>query len=364
MAEYVHSLNIQRTKHRNPTASNPNDPVNMAEGFDVHDQKGGKQTKESTLEDKCRAAILAAAGIDNAEDLRGKLELPKSLISFLTEKFGSDDFFINSDDVTADDICAETYNAICTLNKQSVVLKCIPYRVMNPEKSELLQKWRNEMLSGIQKCLVSFREGQKDIYVLQGDLMDLKKIVENMKRKGRQTDEASLWHLLEKIVQVLQGLQDKKMQYKNLELSRICLDKSGKVWLSNPIRYIDENSDNDPFAVSGSGSNSIYTPPEIISGEAPTIKSTVWVIGCIMYEVAMKKPAFATDGTNIFVSLSAIVEGRKPESLRGTYSSELQETIWSCLKTEKHERLSLKNLLMKAVANSKKQECCLKEWII
>lgn len=335
----------------------------MAEGFDVHKQTGGKQAKESTLEDKCRAAILGATGIDKAEDLRHKLNLPPPLISFLTKQFGSDDFFINSTDVTAEEISSETYNAVCTLNSQSVVMKCVPNHVMNEENSEIVQKWRSKELVGIQRCLVSFNEGQKEIFVLQGDLKNLKDVIADMKCKDKRADEGSLWHLLKKTVNVLQGLQAKNMQYRELELTKICLNKSGDVFLCNPIRYITENANNDPFAMSESGSNAIYTPPEIISGEEPTIKSTVWILGCVLYEVAMQKPAYTTDGSDIFASLNEIVEGKKPDGLDSAFSSELQELIWSCLHVQMHERPNLEKLLIKAEEKAKNLTSNLEKWV-
>ena len=336
----------------------------MAEGFDVHGQKSGKQAKESTLQDKCRAAVLGATGIEKAEDLRGKLNLPAPLISFLTKQFGSDDFFINSEDVTAEDISSETYNAVCTLNNQSVMLKCIPTRAMNEETSELVQNWRNKELSGIQKCLVSFDEGQKEIFVLQGDLQNLKQLIDDMKCKDKRAEEVSLWELLEKVAKVLQGLQNKQLHYKDLDVGKICLDKAGQVSLYNPIRYITENANNDPFAISESGSSAIYTPPEIISGEESTIKSNIWVLGCALYEVAMQKPAYTTDGSDIFASLNDIVEGKKPESLTSTFSADLQSMIWSCLQVQMHERPKLETLLMKAEEKLKNvTESSLQKWL-
>ena len=334
----------------------------MAEGYDVHQQRSCKQVKESTLQDHCRAAVLGATGIEKAEDLTDKLNLPASLIGFLTKQFGTDDFFINSSDVTAENISTETYNAICTFSKQSVMLKCIGNQFVK-ENSECVKNWTKKELGGIQKCLTSFSEGQKDIFVLQGNLKNLKALVEDMKRSEKQAEEGSLWDLLKKLASVLQNFHRNNLHYKDLQISKISLDKSGDVCLYNPIIYINKDTNNDPFAISETGANAIYTPPEVISGEEPTIKSNIWALGCILYEVAMQKPAYETDGSDIFASLNAIVEGKKPKSFNDNFSKELQEIIWSCLQAQMHERPDLNTLLTTANDQLKNEKSNLERWL-
>ena len=334
----------------------------MADGFDVHQQRGGKQAKESTLQDQCRAAVLRSTGIEKAQDLSKELNLPAPLLSFLTKRFGSDDFFINSDDVTAENISTETYNAICTFSKQSVVLKCIRRKIME-ENMASIQQWTNKELNGIQKCLVSFNEAAKGIFVLQGDLKNLKKVVDDMTCKDKQADEGSLWDLLKKLASILLSLQAKNMHYRDLEVSKVCLDNSGAVWLCNPIIGANENANNDAFAVSETGASAIYTPPEVISGDQPTMKSNVWILGCILYEVAMQKPCYKTDGGDIFAALNDIVEGKKPENLYSGFSKELQEIIWSCLQVQAQERPNLETLISAANEQLKNKTGNLKRWL-
>ena len=334
----------------------------MAEGFDVHQQRSGKQAKESTLQDQCRAAVLKTTGIEKAEDLSKKLNLPASLITFLTKQFGSDDFFINSDDVTAENISTETYNAICTCTKQSVMLKCIRRQIVEDTIASI-EKWTKKELNGIQKCLVSFNEAEKGIFVLQGDLKNLKKVVDDMTCKDKQADEGSLWELLKKLATILQSLQGKDMHYRDLEVSKVCLDNSGDVWLYNPIIDANENANNDPFAVSETRASAIYTPPEVITGEQSTIKSNVWILGCILYEVAMQKPCYKTDGSDIFASLNEIVEGKKPEIMYSRFSKELREIIWSCLNVQIQERPNLETLISAADEQLKNKTGNLKRWL-
>ena len=335
----------------------------MAEGFDVHRLTGDKETTNPTLQDKCRAVILDASGIENSADLRKKLNLPGPLIDFLTKQFGSDDFFINKDDVTAEDISTETYKATCMLDKRNVLLKCIPNRILSEENREKIQAWRKKDLKGIQRCLVSFQEGQKEIFILEGGLHGLKDIIGIMKGKDMRPDEISIWYLMKRVAEILQSLQEKKLQYQELDMSKICITSTGDVCMYNPIRYISENPNNDPFAISESGSSVIYTPPEVISGEQPTIKSDIWIVGCVLYEVAMQKPAYSVTGTDIFASLNEIVEGKMPETLDSDYSKELQKILTSCLHVQMQGRPGLETLLQKAEEKLKDGAYDFSKWL-
>ena len=335
----------------------------MADGFDIHHQKSVKQRKDNTLQDHCRAAVLGAVGLDKVDDLSKELNLPASLIDFLTKEFGSSDFFIKSEEVTAEDITAETYNAVCKVSKQSVMLTCIPNQFMQTNE-KTIEKWANEGIPGVQKCLISFNEGQKTIFVLQGGLKNLKNVINDMTKKCKESDEGSVWDLLKKIVTILQAIESKNMHCKGLEVSKICLDKSGDVLLYNPITYITGNANNDPFAVSEIGASAIYTPPEVISGDEPVLNSTSWVLGCILYEVVMRKPAYKTDGSDIFTALNDVVEGRKPEGLPNNFSKDLQATIWSCLQVQMQERPTLAELLIIANEQSKNRTSRLKSWLL
>eukprot|EP00112_Aurelia_sp_Birch-Aquarium-sp1_P023838 Seg7272.1 transcript_id=Seg7272.1/GoldUCD/mRNA.D3Y31 product="Serine/threonine-protein kinase Nek6" protein_id=Seg7272.1/GoldUCD/D3Y31 len=335
----------------------------MADGFDVHKLTDDKDTTQATLEDRCRAKVLEVTGIDQAEDLREKLDLPGPIIDFLTKRFGSSDFLINKHEVTAEDITAETYKATCVLNNQSVLLKCIPNSIMTEENREKEKIWKNKELKGIQRILLSFQEEKKEMYILGGGLCGLDDIVKSLKAKDTATDEVSLWFLLKETVQILIRLQAKDLRYDNLQLKKICLSKDGEILLFNPIRYITKNADNDPFAMSGSHSSAIYTPPELITGEEPSIKSDIWVIGCVLYEVAARKPAFVVKGTDVFGSLNEIVEGNKPEGLGSAFSKDLKEIIDSCLKVTMHERPKLETLLMKAGDKLKNTKPDLKNWL-
>ena len=78
-----------------------------------------------------------------------------------------------------------------------------------------------------------------------------------------------------------------------------------------------------------------YMSPEICAAERYTLQSDVWSLGCIMYELCTREPPF--DAKTHLQLVQKIKEGRV-NPLPNTYSSELQNVIKSCLKTNPSTR--------------------------
>ena len=85
-----------------------------------------------------------------------------------------------------------------------------------------------------------------------------------------------------------------------------------------------------------------YMSPEICAAENYTLKSDIWSLGCIMYELCMRQPPF--NAKTHFHLVQKIKEGRY-EPLPAFYSPELQGVIKSCLSTNPSRRPDTKQLL-------------------
>lgn len=96
-----------------------------------------------------------------------------------------------------------------------------------------------------------------------------------------------------------------------------------------------------------------YMSPEICAAEKYTLHSDVWSLGCIMYELCMRKPPF--DAKTHFHLVQRIKEG-KYEALPSIYSAELQNVIKSCLKTNPNHRPDTAALLNLPVVRLMRKE--------
>lgn len=85
-----------------------------------------------------------------------------------------------------------------------------------------------------------------------------------------------------------------------------------------------------------------YMSPEICAAERYTLKSDIWSLGCIMYELCQRAPPF--NAKSHFALVQKIKEGRV-DPLPPIYSQELQSVIKSCLKTNSTQRPDTQQLL-------------------
>jgi len=81
----------------------------------------------------------------------------------------------------------------------------------------------------------------------------------------------------------------------------------------------------------------------IILGDELSVKNQVWIMGCLLYEMAALEPAYANIGTDMFGAMGRIMEGVKPSPVEG-YSEDLNTTISECLIVEPESRPTLEDL--------------------
>ncbi|XP_044060714.1 calcium/calmodulin-dependent protein kinase type II subunit beta-like isoform X2 [Siniperca chuatsi] len=123
------------------------------------------------------------------------------------------------------------------------------------------------------------------------------------------------------------GLLHKHLTPENIfltELGTVCLDKFGT---------IHENSKT---------SNSNYLAPEVFTDGTYDAKSDIWSVGCILYELCTRQPAFSAETTVQLVP--KIIGGRYP-SLPEEFSPELRELLNDIFKKDPRLRPTASEIL-------------------
>lgn len=96
-----------------------------------------------------------------------------------------------------------------------------------------------------------------------------------------------------------------------------------------------------------------YMSPEICAAERYTLKSDVWSLGCIIYELCSREPPF--NAKSHYALVQKIKDG-KVASLPKVYSKDLYEVIKTCLKVNPDERPSTADLLNLPVVRLMRKE--------
>ncbi|KAL8628089.1 hypothetical protein Q9189_006225 [Teloschistes chrysophthalmus] len=197
---------------------------------------------------------------------------------------------------------------------------------------------------------------------------DLSKLIKDLFTRNQYADEAFVWSIFSQLATALyrchygvdppeagtnvlgltgqvkppQGLRSKTQMiilHRDLKPDNIFLGDDNQVKLGDfGLSKLMHSHD---FASTYVGTP-YYMSPEICAAERYTLKSDIWSLGCVMYELCTRRPPF--DAKTHFQLIQKIKDGRV-DPLPSMYSPELQEAIKSCLKTNPHQRPDTADLL-------------------
>jgi NIMA (never in mitosis gene a)-related kinase len=118
-----------------------------------------------------------------------------------------------------------------------------------------------------------------------GDLQ--KKISDHMKNKTLFTEE-EVWRALTQMTKGLKTLHDMKVLHRDLKCANVFLSKDGAFKLADlnvskvAKRGLVYTQTGTPY----------YASPEVWRDEPYDMKSDIWSLGCILYEMCAQKPPF------------------------------------------------------------------------
>lgn len=195
---------------------------------------------------------------------------------------------------------------------------------------------------------------------------DLSMVIKNLKKTNKFAEEEFVWRILSQLVTALyrchygadppeigsnvlgpapkpSGLRGKQAQmtilHRDLKPENIFLGSDNTVKLGDfGLSKLMHSHD---FASTYVGTP-FYMSPEICAAEKYTLRSDIWAVGCIMYELCQKEPPFNAR-THIQL-VQKIREGKFPP-LPEFYSPELRNVISSCLRVNPDSRPDTASLI-------------------
>ena len=188
---------------------------------------------------------------------------------------------------------------------------------------------------------------------------DLSMVIKNLKKNNKFAEEEYVWRILSQLTTALyrchygsdpaevgsnilgappkpSGLKGKQGQvtilHRDLKPENIFLGtdntvKLGDFGLSKQMHAHD-------FASTYVGTP-FYMSPEICAAEKYTLRSDIWAVGCIMYELCQKEPPF---NARTHLQLVQKIREGKFDALPDCYSPELKNVIASCLRVNPDHR--------------------------
>lgn len=176
----------------------------------------------------------------------------------------------------------------------------------------------------------------------KGDLLQL---VHSHAQNRTSIPEAMIWKALAHICQGLRSLHARKILHRDLKCANIFMTAEGVFKLGdlNVSKVLKQD-----LAKTQTGTP-YYASPEVWKDRPYGIKSDMWSLGCILYEMAAQKPPFsAGDLQGLYKKITAGIFQRIPLN----YSDDLAKVISSLLKLDPQSRPSAIELLSSPVVLS------------
>lgn len=167
-------------------------------------------------------------------------------------------------------------------------------RILASLNDEYVVKFKEAFFDSSSNCLCIVME-----YAEGGDVLKL--INTHIKSRSR-IPEAEIWKAIVHILKGLKSLHDKKILHRDLKSANIFITKEGVYKLGdlNVSKVLKKG-----LAYTQTGTP-YYASPEVWNDQPYDMKSDIWSMGCVIYEMCALEPPFkATDLQSLFKKVKA-----------------------------------------------------------
>lgn len=177
---------------------------------------------------------------------------------------------------------------------------------------------------------------------------DLKRQVRKANERNVRFDERTIWRYFTQLCAAIQHLHGARIMHRDLKPANIFLTLKGVVKVGDLGlgRHLSE----DTMEAHSKVGTPLYMSPEVLRGDGYDWKSDVWSLGCILYELAMLRSPFKSEGLNLYGLFQKINKGDYQE-VPAVYSDHLRRLVTRMISLSAADRPTMKQVW----------ECC-QQW--
>eukprot|EP00193_Tetraselmis_chui_P021232 CAMPEP_0177773726 /NCGR_PEP_ID=MMETSP0491_2-20121128/13038_1 /TAXON_ID=63592 /ORGANISM="Tetraselmis chuii, Strain PLY429" /LENGTH=767 /DNA_ID=CAMNT_0019291879 /DNA_START=91 /DNA_END=2394 /DNA_ORIENTATION=+ len=171
----------------------------------------------------------------------------------------------------------------------------------------------------------------------EGDLFTL---IRNRAKKKHYFSEEEIVDMFLQVAMGLHHIHTKRVLHRDLKTQNIFVARGGILKLGDfGISKVLEKTDEFATTVTGTP---YYMAPEICKNEPYSLKSDIWSLGCVLYELCTLKHAFAAD--SLLSLVYQIVKGNFPPIPQDQFSSDLSNLVQMLLAKDSQMRPTLQDV--------------------
>ena len=225
-------------------------------------------------------------------------------------------------------------------------------KMMPNEKDNSLNEIR--LLASVNhKNVISYKESfyeeetnTLNLVLEYADAGDLQTKITQHKNAQKYFSEKTIWSIFIQMVQGIKALHDKNIIHRDLKSANIFLMKNGVCKLGD----LNVSKEAKTGLLKTQTGTPYFASPEVWSGKPYGVKSDIWSLGCILYQMTTLKMPF--QGNN-FKEVYNNVLKCKYSPLPKMYSKDLDFIIKKLLQIEPDKRPSAKEILDEPIIKGK-----------
>ncbi|CAM9708355.1 unnamed protein product [Phaeothamnion confervicola] len=140
---------------------------------------------------------------------------------------------------------------------------------------------------------------------------------------------------MNQICAAIRHMHERRIMHRDLKPANIFLTLEGQVKVGD-LGLGRAMSENTLEAHSKVGTP-LYMSPEVLRGDGYDWKSDIWSLGCLLYELAMLRSPFKSEGLNLYSLFQKISKGDYAP-LPEHYSEQLKDLAYRMISTDAADR--------------------------
>ena len=204
-------------------------------------------------------------------------------------------------------------------------------RVLASIKSKYVVNYKEAFIEGKDSSLCLVME--------YADKGDLSKRIEEQKKRNKYFNERDIWRIFVQLVKGLKSLHDLNILHRDIKSSNIFLFSDGTAKLGdlNVCKILSK----DILGKTQAGTP-FFAAPEVWMEKPYGLKSDIWSLGCVLYEIVTLKCPFV--GNNVVDLYNKILIGEF-RKIPNKFSHDLSYIIEHMIKFEPEKRFSCSQIL-------------------
>ncbi|KAF0687114.1 Aste57867_21085 [Aphanomyces stellatus] len=170
---------------------------------------------------------------------------------------------------------------------------------------------------------------------------DLKRQIRKANEKNVRFDERTIWTYFGQICAAIEHMHVHRIMHRDIKPANIFLTLAGAVKVGDLGlgRYLSENT----MEAHSKVGTPLYMSPEVLRGDGYDWKCDVWSLGCILYELAMLRSPFKSEGLNLHGLFQKVNKGVY-DPVSDVYSETLRSLVAQMLSLNANDRPTMTTL--------------------